>query len=175
MTGSITAASFRPMRTFLTLIISALSMVALAQTPAETEIVTEEVVPEPVRHLALTDREAMIDAWVDYEFNLIVENMVSRGIAREAAEEALEGEAESLRELIENTWYGRLESFANRDPRFEGVTDRELLDQASAAEADGSVCDAADLRLEFHNRNIRMRAETLPDVLELQQACGASQ
>lgn len=153
-------------------LVAALPIAAHAQTPEQIQIVASEIVPQHLRPLALTDQAAMIDAWVAHEISQILQNMVDRGTEREAAAASLEASAGDFRDLIETDWYGRLESFPNRDPRFGDLTDRDLLDRAAEAEASGEVCAQADYLLEFHNRNERARADRLASIQELQEACG---
>lgn len=155
-----------------TALVAALPIAANAQTPEQIEIVASEIVPEHLRPLAQTDQEAIIDAWVAHEISQILQNMVDRGADREAAAASLEASAGDFRDLIETDWYGRLESFPNRDPRFSDLTDRDLLDRAAEAEASGEVCAQADYLLEFYNRNERARADRLESIQGLQEACG---
>ena len=159
------------MRTLLALLVAAISIAASAQTPVEIEIVAGEVVPEHLRPLALSDQEAMVEAWVAHEMGQILRQMVERGAEREVAAASLEASSGYFRELIETDWYGRLESFPNRDPRFSDLTDADILDLAEEAETAGLVCEQADHVLEFHNRNARARSERLAEALELRQTC----
>lgn len=154
-----------------TSLVAVLPMAARAQTPEQIEVVASEIVPEHLRSLALTDQAAMIDAWVAHEISQILQNMVDRGAEREAAAASLEASAGDFRDLIETDWFGRLESFPNRDPRFRDLTDRDLLDRAAEAEASGEVCAQADYLLEFHIRNERARADRLASIQGLQDAC----
>lgn len=153
-------------------LVAALPIATHAQTPEQIEIVAGEIVPERLRPLALTDQAAMIDQWVADEMARILQQMVDRGADRAVAAASLQDAEASFRDLIETDWYGRLESFPNRDPRFNDLTDRALLDRAAEAEATGDVCTQADYLLEFHDRNARARADRLAGILELQQDCG---
>ncbi|MEO1225015.1 MAG: hypothetical protein AAFX92_12360 [Pseudomonadota bacterium] len=156
----------------LTALVATVPITANAQTLEQIEIVAAEIVPEHLRPLALTDQEAMIDEWVAHEISQILQNMVDRGAEREAAAASLAASAGDFRDLIETDWYGRLESFPNRDARFGDLTDRDLLDRAADAEASGEVCAQADYMLEFHDRNERARADRLESIQGLQEACG---
>lgn len=151
--------------------IAALPITASAQTPEQIEIVAGEIVPEHLRPLALTDQAALIDQWVADEMARILQQMVDRGADRAVAAASLQDAEASFRDLIETDWYGRLESFPDRDPRFGTLTDRALLDRAADAEATGEVCAQAAYLMEFHNRNVRARADRLAGILELQRAC----
>lgn len=139
------------------MVVASLPIAASAQTPEQIEIVVGEIVPEHLRALALTDQAAMIDQRVADEMARILQQMVDRGADSAVAAASLQDAEASFRDLIETDWYGRLESFSNRDPRFGDLTDRTLLDRA--AEAIGNVCMQADCILEFHNRNQHARTD----------------
>jgi len=163
------------MKLLLSSLFIAIALTAHAQTPAEIERVAGDVVPDDLRNLALTDQEAMIDAWVERDVDRIRQRMIGSGADPEAVAELLTGAAGDIRETIEADWYGRLESLPNRDAQFSDLTDRELLDQANAAGAEGLVCDQADFLREFHGRNERARAAMLSTALEVRQLCDGSQ